>query len=67
MIYYPDTLLSLKQQLTEINKSCKKVVPSEAGLFIQRRTKQKDTNKKSVYANLPIPKQKKSKLTGRVG
>ena len=36
-------------------------------MFIRRRTKQKDDNKKSVYANLRIPKQKKSKLTGRVG
>ena len=67
MIYDPDTLLTLKQQLTDINESCRKVAPSDVGLFIRRRTKQKDDNKKSVYANLRIPKQKKSKLTGRVG
>ena len=67
MIYDPDTLLTLKQQLTDINESCRKVAPSDGGLFIQRQTKQKNDNKKSVYANLPIPKQKKSKLTGKVG
>ena len=62
MIYDPDTLLILKHQLMDINESCRKVTPSDGGLFIQRRTKQKETNKKSVYANFQIPKQKKSKL-----
>ena len=67
MIYDPDTLLTLKQQLTDMNESCRKAAPSDGGLFIQRRTKGKDADKKKVYANVPIPKQKKSKLTERVG
>ena len=67
MIHDPDTLLILKHQLTDINESCRKVAPSDGSLFIQRRTNQKDTNKKSVHANLQIPNQKKSKLKGRVG
>ena len=36
MIYDPDVLLTLKQQL-DINESCRKVAPSYEGLFIQRR------------------------------
>ena len=36
MIYDPDSLLTLKQQLTDINESCRKVAPSDGGLFIQR-------------------------------
>ena len=67
MIYYPDTLPALNQQLTDINKSYRKVASSDEGLFIQRQTSQKDANKKSVYPNLPIPKQKKLKLTGKNG
>ena len=43
------------------------VAPSDGGLFIQRRTKQNNTNKKWAYANLLIPKQKKSKVPRRVG
>ena len=39
MICDPDTLLTLKQQLTDINESCRKVAPSDGGFFIQRRTK----------------------------
>ena len=46
---------------------CRKVPPSDRGLFIQRRTKQNNANKKWSHANLLIPKQKKSRLTGRVG
>ena len=67
MIYDPHTLLTLKQQLKDINEPCRKVAQSDEGFLIQRRTKQEDDNKKSIYANLPFPKQKKSKLTGRVG
>ena len=37
MIYNPDALLTVKQQLTDINESCRKVAPSYEGLFIQRR------------------------------
>ena len=66
MIHDPDALLTLKQQLTDIIESWRKFASSERGLFIQRLTKQKDANKKSVHANLPIPKQKKSELIGRV-
>ena len=59
MIYDSDTLLTSKQLLTDINESCRKVAQSNGGLSIQRLTKQKDANKKSVHANVPIPKQKK--------
>ena len=44
MIYDYDTLLTSKQQLTDINDSCRKVAQSDGGLSIQRRTKQKDAN-----------------------
>ena len=46
MIYDPDTLLTLKQQLTDMNESCRKAAPSDGGLFIQRRTKGQDADKK---------------------
>ena len=61
MMYDPDALLTLKQQLTDIIESCRKFAPSDEGLFIQRQTKQKDTNKKLVHVNLPIPKKKERK------
>ena len=44
MIYDYDTLLTSKQQLTDINESSRKVAQSDGGLSIQRRTKQKDAN-----------------------
>ena len=44
MIYDYDTLLTSKQQLTDINESCRKVAQSDGGLSIQRRTKQKNAN-----------------------
>ena len=66
IIYYPDALLALKQQLTEIKEACRKVALSDGGLLKQRKKKQKDANKKSVQAKLPIPKQKTPKITGKV-
>ena len=45
MIYYPGTLPTLNQQLTDINKSYRKVAPSDESLFIQRQTSQKDAKK----------------------
>ena len=56
----------MKQQLTEIKEACRKVALSDAGLLKQRKKTQKDANKKSVQANLPIPKQKTPKITGKV-
>ena len=66
MVYDPDTLLTIKQPLTDINKSCRKAALSDGGLLIQRQTKENDAYIKSVHANLPIPKQNKSKIMERV-
>ena len=52
----------LKQQLTDIIESCRKVTPSDEDLFIKRQTKQKKIVKKSVRANSSISKQKNQNL-----
>ena len=44
----PDTLLTLKQHLMNINETCSKVAPSDEASFIQRQIKQNNTTKNQL-------------------
>ena len=61
----PDTLLTLKHQLMNINETCRKVAPSDRDSLVYTETnKTKQYHQKPACSNLPIPKQKKSTFTG---
>ena len=62
-IYDPDSLFTLKQQLPIIHKS---IFIKCRPFYTDRNKTKKNANKKSVHTKLPIPKRRKSKLTGKV-
>ena len=54
----PDTLLTLKQQLMNINETWRKVAPSDRASFIQRQIKQNNTTKNQLVLTYQFQNEK---------